>query len=134
MAAQVFGGAMDDQIDAELDRSLGQVHVLRGLAYERSNRAVDAAAAYRAAWKASPSEGTTAYLVLRTADDVRLKPDTTLKPDATEPAASALEALSNAVTRRRVTWPVLSMLEKVFDLIRAAVDPASSDEGDEIAF
>jgi len=41
-----FGVAVD------LDPSFAQVHVLRGLAYERSNRAAEASAAYRA-WPAS---------------------------------------------------------------------------------
>jgi tetratricopeptide (TPR) repeat protein len=82
-------GRIDDALTqfaaaAELDPSLAQVHVLRALAYERSNRDADAAAAYRAAWKANPSAGTTAYLVLRS-----------------EPTdAAVLEALSSAVTRR----------------------------------
>jgi tetratricopeptide (TPR) repeat protein len=69
---------------AELDPSLGPVHVLRGLTYERLNRPDDAAAAYRAAWKASPDQGTTAYLVLRS------DPSTT----------DAREALWTAVRRR----------------------------------
>ena len=51
---------------AELDPSLAPVHVLRGLTYERLNRPDDAATAYRAAWKASPDQATTAYLLLRT--------------------------------------------------------------------
>jgi tetratricopeptide (TPR) repeat protein len=82
-------GRLDDALTqfgaaAELDPSLAQVHVLRALAYERSGRAADAAAAHRAAWKASPLEGTTAYLVLRA-----------------EPSeGGALEALSSAVTHR----------------------------------
>jgi tetratricopeptide (TPR) repeat protein len=49
----------------DLDPSLAQVHVLRGLAYERSNRPTEAAAAYRAAWQAKPDEPSTAYLMLR---------------------------------------------------------------------
>jgi tetratricopeptide (TPR) repeat protein len=73
-----FAGAI------ELEPSLAQAHVLRGLAYERSNRPADAAAAYRAAWQSKPDEATTAYLVLRA-----------------EPAASAaLDALRTAVMRR----------------------------------
>jgi tetratricopeptide (TPR) repeat protein len=100
-------GRIDDALTqfaaaAELDPSLAQVHVLRALAYERSARAAEAAAAYHAAWTASPAEGTTAYLVLRTVDEVRL-PSTSLrpgKPDTTALVAAALEALSSAVTRR----------------------------------
>jgi tetratricopeptide (TPR) repeat protein len=82
-------GRVDDALTqftaaAELDRSLSHVHVLRGLAYERSNRAAEAAAAYRAAWQASPNDGPSAYLVLRSA------PST----------PAALEALRAAVVRR----------------------------------
>jgi tetratricopeptide (TPR) repeat protein len=69
---------------AELDPSLAQVHLLRGLAYERSERSREAAAAYRAAWQARPADPTTAYLVLRS------------EPTVT----AALDALWNAVTRR----------------------------------
>lgn len=69
---------------AELDRSLSQAHVLRGLAFERANRAEEAAAAYRAAWQASPTDGASAYLVLRSS------PST----------PAALEALRAAVIRR----------------------------------
>ena len=82
-------GRFDDALTqfaaaAELDPSLAQVHVLRGLTCERANRPTDAAAAYRAAWQASPAQATTAYLVLRT-----------------EPSTSAArEALWAAVRRR----------------------------------
>jgi tetratricopeptide (TPR) repeat protein len=69
---------------AELDPSLAPVHVLRGLTYERLNRPADAASAFRAAWKASPEQATTAYLVLRS-----------------DPSMSdAREALWTAVRRR----------------------------------
>ena len=69
---------------AELDPSLAPVHVLRGLAYERLNRPADAASAYRAAWQASPEQGSTAYLLLRS-----------------DPSSSAArEALWTAVRRR----------------------------------
>jgi tetratricopeptide (TPR) repeat protein len=69
---------------AGLDPTLAQVHVLRGLAYERMNRPAEAVDAYRAAWKAKPDEPAAAYLVLRT-----------------DPAASApLTALWMAVGRR----------------------------------
>ena len=82
-------GRLDDalvQFNAavELDRSFAQVHVLRGLAYARSNRATDAAAAHRTALQANPGDATTAYLVL-TADPA----DT-----------SARKALWTAVTSR----------------------------------
>jgi tetratricopeptide (TPR) repeat protein len=82
-------GRFDDALTqfaaaAELDPSLAQVHVLRGLTYERANRPVDAAAAYRAAWQVSPDQPTTAYLVLRS-----------------DPSASAArDALWTAVRRR----------------------------------
>ena len=82
-------GRIDDALEqfaaaVELDPSLAQAHVLRGLAYDRSNRPAEAAAAYRAAWQAKPDEATTAYLVL-----------------SAEPAASAaLDALWAAVARR----------------------------------
>jgi tetratricopeptide (TPR) repeat protein len=69
---------------AELDSSLAQVHVLRALAYERSNHAAEAAAAYRAAWQANPESAAAAYFLLR-AD-----------PSAGQP----LETLRTAVTRR----------------------------------
>ena len=68
----------------ELEPSLTQAHVLRGLAYERSNRSVEAAAAYRAAWQAKPDEATTAYLVLR----------------AEPTSKAAIDALWAAVTSR----------------------------------
>ena len=42
---------------AELDPSLAQVHVLRGLAYERADRSAEAAAAYRARWQPEPGAG-----------------------------------------------------------------------------
>ena len=63
-------GRVDDALAqfaeaAKLDPSLTQVHVLRGLAYERSNRSAEAAAEYRAAWQAKPEEPATAYLTLR---------------------------------------------------------------------
>jgi tetratricopeptide (TPR) repeat protein len=82
-------GRVDDALAqfaaaAELDPSLAQVHVLRGLAYERANRSAEAGEAYRAAWKAKPDEPVAAYLVLRT--------------DSTPSAA--LTALSTAVGRR----------------------------------
>jgi tetratricopeptide (TPR) repeat protein len=82
-------GRIDDALAqftaaTELDRSLSQVHVLRGLTFERTNRAGEAAAAYRAAWQANPTDGASAYLVLRAA------PST--------PAAQ--EALRAAVVRR----------------------------------
>jgi tetratricopeptide (TPR) repeat protein len=68
----------------KLESSLAQAHVLRGLAYDRSNRPAEAAAAYRAAWQTKPDEAITAYLVLRA-----------------DPAASAaLDALRTAVMRR----------------------------------
>ena len=82
-------GRVDDALAqfaaaAKLDPSLAQVHVLRGLAYERANRSAEARDAYRAAWDAKPDEPTAAYLVLRT-----------------EPTASApLMALRTAVGRR----------------------------------
>jgi tetratricopeptide (TPR) repeat protein len=68
----------------ELDPSLAQVHVLRALAYERSNRAGEAAAAYRAAWQANPESAAAAYFLLR----------------AEPSAGQALETLRTAVTRR----------------------------------
>jgi tetratricopeptide (TPR) repeat protein len=82
-------GRVDDALAqfaaaAELDPSLTQVHVLRGLAYERANRPAEAADAYRAAWKARPDEPTAAYLGLRV--------------DPT--ASAALAAFSTAVARR----------------------------------
>jgi len=82
-------GRVDDALAqfaaaAELDPSLAQVHVLRGLAYERANRSAEARDAYRAAWKSKPDEPAAAYLVLRT--------------DSTPSAA--LTALSTAVGRR----------------------------------
>jgi tetratricopeptide (TPR) repeat protein len=82
-------GRFDDALTqftaaAELDPSLAQVHVLRGLAYERSNRSAEAAAAYRAALQANPADAASAYLVLRS-----------------EPSTpAALETLRAAVTRR----------------------------------
>ena len=82
-------GRIDEALEqftaaAELDRSLSQVLVLRGLAYERANRQTEAAGAYRAAFQANPADATSAYLVLRS-----------------EPSTpAALEALRAAVTRR----------------------------------
>ena len=82
-------GRIDDALaqftaTAELDGSLSQAHVLRGLAYERANRLTDAAGAYRAALQANPADATSAYLVLRS-----------------EPSTpAALNALRTAVTRR----------------------------------
>jgi tetratricopeptide (TPR) repeat protein len=73
-----FGAAV------ELDPALAQVHVLRGLAYERMNRSAEADDAYRAAWKAKPDEPAAAYLVLR------------IDPTASAP----LTALWTAVGRR----------------------------------
>lgn len=69
---------------AELDPSLPQTHVFRGVTLERLNRSADAAEAYRAAWQARPGEPTTAYLVLR--DDAK--------------ASAPLAALRLAVGRR----------------------------------
>jgi tetratricopeptide (TPR) repeat protein len=101
-------GRVDDALTqfaaaAELDRSLAQVHVLRGLTYERSNRDADAAAAYRAAWDANPADGATAYLVLQS--------------NPSMPAA--LEALRAAVLRRidaPTSWsggfPVAGLLDE----------------------
>jgi tetratricopeptide (TPR) repeat protein len=82
-------GRVDDALAqfsaaAELDRALSQAHVLRGLAFERSNRAAEAAEACRAAWQANPTDGVSAYLVLRS--------------DPSTP--QALEALRVAVIRR----------------------------------
>jgi tetratricopeptide (TPR) repeat protein len=82
-------GRVDDALAqfaaaAELDPSLAQVHVFRGLAYERANRSAEARDAYRAAWKSKPEEPAAAYLVLRT--------------DPT--SSAALTALSTAVGRR----------------------------------
>jgi tetratricopeptide (TPR) repeat protein len=69
---------------AELDPSLTQVYVLRGLVYERANRPADARDAYRAAWTSKPDDPVAAYLALRV-----------------DPASSAaLTALSTAVARR----------------------------------
>jgi tetratricopeptide (TPR) repeat protein len=100
-------GRIDDALAqftaaAELDRSLSQLHVLRGLAYERAGRPAEAAAAYRAAGQADPTDATSAYLVLRS-----------------EPATpAALEALRAAVTRRvesaeaaPVGFPVADVLD-----------------------
>jgi len=82
-------GRIDDALAqfaaaAELDPSLAQVHVLRGLTYDRANRSAEARDAYRAAWKSKPDEPAAAYLVLRT--------------DPT--SSAALTALSMAVGRR----------------------------------
>jgi tetratricopeptide (TPR) repeat protein len=54
-------GRVDDALAqfaaaAELDPSLAQVHVLRGLAYERANRSTEARDAYRAARKSEPEQ------------------------------------------------------------------------------
>lgn len=54
-----FGAAID------LDASFAEVHVFRGLTYERAGRAADAAAAYRKAWQVSPGNAAVAYLLLR---------------------------------------------------------------------
>jgi tetratricopeptide (TPR) repeat protein len=86
----------------ELDPSLVQVHVLRGLAYERLDRARDAAAAYRAAWQADPGNPTTAYLVLRA-----------------EPGTSAALAALHAAVERRIEsrdaspegFPVIDLID-----------------------
>ena len=78
-----FGAAVD------LDPSLAQVHVLRGLAYDRASRAAEAAAAYQTAWRADPESGTKAYLALRS--------QTTWQAGSSEPA---LKALAAAVKRR----------------------------------
>jgi tetratricopeptide (TPR) repeat protein len=82
-------GRVDDALAqfaeaAKLDASLARVHVLRGLAYEQTNRAAEAAAEYRAAWQAKPDEPTAAYLALR----------------ADPKGSVALEGLWTAVSRR----------------------------------
>jgi tetratricopeptide (TPR) repeat protein len=83
-------GRIDDalaQFDAAvtLDPSLSAVHLLRGLAHERSNRPAEAADAYRAAWRANSGDAAGAYLVLRS--DLSA-------------AGAALDTLRAAVTRR----------------------------------
>jgi len=100
-------GRLDDALHqlamaAELDPSLSQVHILRGLAYERAGRPEDAAAAYRAAWHARRDDPVAAYLVLRS-----------------EPSsAAARDALSGAVLQRAastnpapIAFPVAGLLD-----------------------
>jgi tetratricopeptide (TPR) repeat protein len=82
-------GRVDDalaQFDAAvtLDPSLFSVHLLRGLAHERSSRPAEASDAYRAAWRANTADAASAYLVLR----------------ANPSEARALDTLRMAVTRR----------------------------------
>jgi protein O-GlcNAc transferase len=78
---------------AELDRSLSQAHVLRGLAYERANRLTDAAGAYRAALQANPADATSAYLVLRS------EPST---PEALNALRAAVAATLRVAVMRRI--------------------------------
>jgi tetratricopeptide (TPR) repeat protein len=99
-------GRVDDALSqftiaAELDPSLSQVHLLRGLAHERTNRTADAAAAYRAAWQARPDEPAAAYLTLRV--------------DPT--ASAALAALATAVGRRAESASTLPEGFPVADLL-----------------
>ena len=99
-------GRLDDALAqftaaAELDRSLSQAHVLRGLAYERANRLTEAVGAYRAALQANPADATSAYLVLRS------EPST----------AGALNALRTAVMRRIDSPPASSGGFPVADLL-----------------
>jgi tetratricopeptide (TPR) repeat protein len=75
---------------AELDPSFSDVHVLRALAYERANRAGEAAAAYRSAWERNPENAASAYWVSRFAP-------ATPQPGSRDAAARVLSA---AVQRR----------------------------------
>jgi tetratricopeptide (TPR) repeat protein len=92
-------GRIDDalaQFDAAvaLDPSFSQVHVLRGLAYERSDRSSEAAAAYRAASQANPNDPTTAYLVLRG------EPSSSAALKSAALKSAALKVMLAAVKRR----------------------------------
>jgi tetratricopeptide (TPR) repeat protein len=75
---------------ADLDPSFGDVHVLRGLAYQRAKRADEAAAAYRSALERNPENAASAYWVSRFAP-------TTPQPGSRDPV---LRVLSAAVRRR----------------------------------
>ena len=75
---------------ADLDPSFSDVHVLRALAYERANRAGEAAAAYRSAWERNPENAASAYWVSRFAP-------ATPQPGSRDPV---LRVLSAAVQRR----------------------------------
>jgi tetratricopeptide (TPR) repeat protein len=110
-------GRIDDALAqfsaaVELDPSLAQAHVLRGLAYERSNRAAEAAAAYRAAWQANPEDATTAYLVLRTDPATRealaaLRAAVARRAEAENPAAEGF-AVADLLDDASVAVPLFS--------------------------
>jgi len=80
---------------ADLDPSFSDVHVLRALAYERANRAGEAAAAYRSAWERNPENAASAYWVSRFAP-------ATPQPGSRDPV---LRVLSAAIQRRIESGP-----------------------------
>jgi tetratricopeptide (TPR) repeat protein len=87
----------------ELDPSLAQADVFRGLAYERAGRSAEAAAAYRSAWQRSPGSGTRAYLALRS--------QTTWQTSASEPALKALASAVDNPSAKPERFPVADLID-----------------------
>jgi tetratricopeptide (TPR) repeat protein len=95
-AAYLERGRLADalkQFDAAsaLDPQLADVLVLKGLALESTDRSVDAAAAYRAAWQQQPDNLASAYRALRAVEG-----------RGGAAPADVLKVLSNEVERRSV--------------------------------